>query len=334
MRDMKKILVTLILISTFVIPLVTGLSSIRVCRANPMPYIDPKIDFFISPPLMKVESPNNYTIYKNVVPINISISDLGQPILPVFFIGPEYFRYSADNGTIADFPNLRIFSDSQHSEVLPSQSMLLDVSNFSDGIHQIQITVGFLWWDSLQVDTAYFSFEPIYFTVYNTPPRILVLSPENETYDMQNLSLNLKTDRKSSWIGYSLDNQANVTTQGNSTLAGLIDGQHNIVVYANDTVGNMGTSKTIYFTIDAPPSPSPSPTQRPSPSATQQPTPTPTPPSTSDQQTPSPEPQPTNPQTEIIYATVAIAATATVIATTIIILKKRRHPTQIPTTPD
>ena len=68
-----------------------------------MPYIDPKIDFFISPPLMKVESPNNYTIYKNVVPINISISDLGTPILPVFFIGLDNFRYSVDNGNNCRF---------------------------------------------------------------------------------------------------------------------------------------------------------------------------------------------------------------------------------------
>ena len=273
MRDMKKALLTLILILTFIISLATGIFSIRLCRANPMPYIDPKIDFFISPPLMKVESPNNYTIYKNVVPINISISDLGTPILPVFFIGLDNFRYSVDNGTIADFPNLRIFSDSQHSEVLPSQSMLLDVSNFSDGIHQIQITVEFLWWDSLQVDTSPYSFEPIYFTVYNTSPRILVLSPENETYDLQNLPLNFTTDRKSSWIGYSIDNQANVTTQGNSTLAGLIDGQHTIVVYANDTAGNMGKSDTVFFTITTPtPSPSPTPSLTPSPSIPEFPT--------------------------------------------------------------
>jgi len=57
-------------------------------------------------------------------------------------------------------------------------------------------------------------------------------------------------DELTSWIGYSVDGQANVTTLGNTTLSGLRDGTHNLVVYANDTVGNMGTSSTVYFMVD------------------------------------------------------------------------------------
>jgi len=56
-------------------------------------------------------------------------------------------------------------------------------------------------------------------------------------------------DELTSWIGYSVDGQANVTTLGNSTLSGLLDGMHSLVVYANDTAGNMGTSERIYFTV-------------------------------------------------------------------------------------
>ncbi len=51
-------------------------------------------------------------------------------------------------------------------------------------------------------------------------------------------------------MGYSLDGEMNVTIAGNTTLTGVLDGSHHIVVYANDTAGNMGASGTVYFTVD------------------------------------------------------------------------------------
>jgi hypothetical protein len=69
-----------------------------------------------------------------------------------------------------------------------------------------------------------------------------------------------------STVTYSLDGKANVTIAGNSTLTNLPDGSHSLVVYANDTAGNMGKSETIFFTADTTtPSPTPSdyPTQQP-----------------------------------------------------------------------
>ena len=52
------------------------------------------------------------------------------------------------------------------------------------------------------------------------------------------------------WSGYSLDEQHNVTVTGNTTITGLSGGLHNIRVYANDTVGNMGASDTAAFSIE------------------------------------------------------------------------------------
>jgi len=84
-----------------------------------------------------------------------------------------------------------------------------------------------------------------------TPPVNEVLSPVNMTYTNTSLPLNFTVNDFSpiSWIGYSLDNQANVTITGNTTLTNLAIGQHSIIVYANDTYGNMGYSDKIYFTI-------------------------------------------------------------------------------------
>ena len=90
--------------------------------------------------------------------------------------------------------------------------------------------------------------------VDTTPPTILVLSPENETfYPKNNITLTFTVDEPTDWMGYSLDGQANVTITGNTTLTSLLDGSHYVVVYANDTVGNMGTSNMVYFTVDTTP---------------------------------------------------------------------------------
>jgi hypothetical protein len=50
-------------------------------------------------------------------------------------------------------------------------------------------------------------------------------------------------------MGYSLDEQANVTITGNTTLPTLPDGWHHVTVYVNDIFGNMGFA-TVYFTVD------------------------------------------------------------------------------------
>ncbi len=50
-------------------------------------------------------------------------------------------------------------------------------------------------------------------------------------------------------MGYSLDNDANVTVSGNTTMSDLTDGNHSLRVYANDTFGNMGSSDLINFSV-------------------------------------------------------------------------------------
>lgn len=81
------------------------------------------------------------------------------------------------------------------------------------------------------------------------PPEINVSSPENITYYSINIPLTLLINEPPSWIGYSLDSQTNMTISGNTTLLGLALGMHDIIIYANDSNGNMGASQNIYFTI-------------------------------------------------------------------------------------
>jgi hypothetical protein len=43
-----------------------------------------------------------------------------------------------------------------------------------------------------------------------------------------------------------------MTVAGNTTLADLSMGEHNVTVYAWDTAGNMGASETVTFTVAVP----------------------------------------------------------------------------------
>lgn len=80
-------------------------------------------------------------------------------------------------------------------------------------------------------------------------PTILILSPENMTYSTTSVPLTFTVDQTTSWMGYSLDGQSNITVSGNTTLIGLTAGVHNIIVFANNTADVMGISNTLFFTI-------------------------------------------------------------------------------------
>jgi N-acetylneuraminic acid mutarotase len=83
------------------------------------------------------------------------------------------------------------------------------------------------------------------------PPQIQITSPKNMTYSK--VSLSFSANRNYVWAGYSLDGQANVTVTGTTQLVNLTNGQHTLVLYANDSLGNMGESSPIYFGVDTTP---------------------------------------------------------------------------------
>ena len=92
----------------------------------------------------------------------------------------------------------------------------------------------------------------INFGIDLAPPRISSLSIENKTYDSAELPLSFVVDEKVSQASYSLDNQAKVMIDGNTTLTGLTPGNHNLTVYVVDFAGNTEASRTISFSVDAP----------------------------------------------------------------------------------
>jgi hypothetical protein len=93
------------------------------------------------------------------------------------------------------------------------------------------------------------------FTV-EAPPKISALSIENKTYQFNSLPLVFNVNGSYAKLDYSLDNLANTTISGNSTLTDISYGSHSIVVHSSDTFGNAVASETINFsTIKSEPFP-------------------------------------------------------------------------------
>jgi hypothetical protein len=117
-----------------------------------------------------------------------------------------------------------------------------------DGSHKVTVHMqtqsGFPTRPSSQESTVYFSVDTV-------APQISNVSFKNQVFNQPQLPLNFTVDEQPSWTGYSIDNTANVTLTGNTTITSPA-GRHNIVIYANDTAGNMGQSERVHFTVQVP----------------------------------------------------------------------------------
>jgi hypothetical protein len=95
-------------------------------------------------------------------------------------------------------------------------------------------------------------FSSIIFTVDASPPKVSILSSQNETHFTHDVPLDFVTNKAVSGVSYVLDGQPNVTVAGNTTLTGLSGGEHNVTVYARDEAGNVGASETVVFIVTEP----------------------------------------------------------------------------------
>jgi len=167
----------------------------------------------IRAPTVTIISPRDRAYPKNVIPLTFTVSEQ-----------TDWIGYSLDGQA-----NLTISGN-------------VTLSGLSETTHTVRIyandTVGNMG-----------SSKIVYFIVDITFPTIEILLPENKTYTSSSILLNFTTSEATSWIGYSLDGQANVTIAGNLTLRELPSGSHSLIVYANDTAENTSSSNKVYFTI-------------------------------------------------------------------------------------
>jgi hypothetical protein len=247
----KQTLTAAIAISALLISLVGGLLDSSRAMADPM--------ILFRKPSIAVLSPEiNKIYYSPNVLLNLSF-----PPKTITF----YFNYS----------NVQCFLDGKPiTEVDFSNATPLE--NLSLGFHEVRVTADLSvqpnmdeggWWHHVygwegihQLDTG----NIIFFV--EEPHVISVLMGLNETYFEKAIPLVFAVNFPVSKMEYSLNAQQNISIMGNTTLTELPIGYHSIVVYVNDTEGNIAKSETVFFTISASPPPSHSPSPIPTPTLT------------------------------------------------------------------
>jgi N-acetylneuraminic acid mutarotase len=169
--------------------------------------------------------------------------------------------YVMGGGSLTPVYNLNRIYDPErdvwsNGTCMPTARSDLDVAVVDDVLYAIG---GYTGWGGSYTG-ANEQYTPIgYGTVDNTAPpvdgtapEITVLSPDNKTYDTSSIPLNFTVNEAVSQITYSLDGEENITITGNTTLTGLANGDHNLTIHAKDEAGNVGTSETMYFSVDVP----------------------------------------------------------------------------------
>jgi hypothetical protein len=185
-------------------------------------------------PEISISSPSNMSFNTNSLPLNFTVSHINPLATEA---SACYSLDGKDNITLS-----RGKESSIEKIVTPYN---LEIGNLSDGLHNLTVYAEITYWHYGLSSVL----SSVQFTIDTSPPTISELSIGNNTYNQQTIPLSFNVDENASWTAYNLDNQGNETIQGNTTLTELSDGSHSIVVYANDTAGNMGKTDTVFFTV-------------------------------------------------------------------------------------
>jgi hypothetical protein len=182
------------------------------------------------------------TVDTTSIPIVILISPLNQTTYNATQVP---LIYATNSKVLWSYYRL----DANSSSDLNNFNGNITLPNLSEGKHELNVVV------TTNISATNPTYQDIYQTIRHTiifyidtvAPKITDLSVDST--DTSDFLLNYEVDENTSWVGYSLDNQANVTINGNAVLRDLSNGVHNVTVYAEDSYGNIGVSETISFTV-------------------------------------------------------------------------------------
>jgi PGF-pre-PGF domain-containing protein/uncharacterized delta-60 repeat protein len=211
-------------------PLLEGNHNITVYANDSLGNTGSRVVYFTvdtSPPVITIDSPQDGVTNDNTSLLNATFGEV-----------VDTAWYSVDDGI-------------NQSYVTATSNLTLILSTLSEGDHDITVYAN----DSAGNTGT----KVVYFTVDSTPPGITINSPQNGTVvndDTPLLNATFGEVVDTAW--YSIDdgaNQSYATATSNLTLtllSPLLEGNHNITVYANDSLGNVEES-IVYFNIDLTP---------------------------------------------------------------------------------
>jgi hypothetical protein len=211
-------------------------------------------DYNTKPPQISIYSPENNSVCSNVY-LSINVSLPKSTTASFSFLHNVYYQadWLANQTYLYNSKGLsdEIRSDNSPERQYFSYSGVLD--GVPQGSHNFTIYAeGGGWYPPQGIKQSGFFIDgnsTVFFTVDNTPPIITLLSAENKTYYTSDIPLSILTNEPVTQTSYSLDGQTNMTATGNTTLAGLSGGEHNLTVYSWDSAGNIGASETVTFNI-------------------------------------------------------------------------------------
>jgi len=235
---MKKTALVLVLVTVVFIGLIANsLPVIRVAKANP--YTAPEVTFL--PPI------NNTAYSTTSLTFNFLVESIS-------FMDFDYY-YSLDDRVSKEPIHVKLVSQRQDPTahyIYETYQFSADLHNLTDGQHVLTLhheAPYYSWFYGEEV-VREASEPPIIFYIDTLAPTISNLSV-NET-DLGDKLLSFTVDEEATWVGYSLDNQANVTISDEVVLKDLPVGSHNVTVYAKDAAGNIAASETLFFSIAEP----------------------------------------------------------------------------------
>ena len=195
-------------------------------------------------PKVNLQSPENKICGGNSVPVDFSVS---------FFSWANHtnelrLEYSLDYSTLMPLAGFHQ-SISEGFAVIGST-----LTHLSEGVHVLRVQVTVFYEDIR--DTSIQSWSPpglseaVSFTVNAAVPRVSILSLKQlKTYNATTLPLEFAVSEPAASLSYSLDGGALVSIAGNTSLSGLSDGKHTIMVQAEDLAGSVGES-SVTFTVE------------------------------------------------------------------------------------
>jgi hypothetical protein len=234
----KKTFMAVFIISAFLVSIVSGIKVVEIAKANVMP--------------MQIYSPTNTTYNVSDIPLDVTITTPqdtrlahNATIISIFFSLDD-----RSNDTLSFYRQI----DSQEREITRG---IMTLFNLTESTHK----VAFYY----ENNSGTFEIGAINFAIDTALPTVTITLPKNETYLSTSIPLDFNVNESASWIGYSLDSEANITVMENTTLRDVPNGYHSLTFFANDTAGNMAKSDTVYFTVtdSATPLPKETPTQQP-----------------------------------------------------------------------
>jgi hypothetical protein len=216
---------------------VVGALFVNLGEANFMPPDAP-------PPIVTVQLPENKVYTENSIPVafTVEMSPCGPNV-----IGD--FTYTLDGAT-------RTLLNTEVSGGPQVYSCKSALSGLSEGTHSLGIAVSGAYYGVMLYGVHYYvdvsgGSDMVVFIVNTAEPRVSVLSPKpSKTYNATALSLDFTVSEPTASLSYSLDGGASVPIAGNTTLSGLAEGTHTVVVEAEDLAGSVGSSSPVTFTVE------------------------------------------------------------------------------------